>query len=295
MAERPFCIALIGFSEAGQAFAAGLRAAGAAVSAADLRADDAALAAQARKLGVTLSADAAAAGAGANAVFSVVTAGAALAVAEEAADWLQAGQTYLDLNSTGPADKQACARAIAPSGADFVEGAIMSPVAGHGHAVPVLLSGPTAAALAEKLGAFGMLVDVAGEAYGAASAAKMCRSIVMKGIEAIVTESLLAARHWQVDALVLASLAETYPGIDWPERSRYLLTRVMQHGKRRAQEMTEAAEAVTAAGFEPTMADAIAALMTWAGNVAPAEGFDLDGDCQALVDRLAAAAKGRKT
>lgn len=286
-------IALIGFSEAGQALAAGLTDAGARVTAADIRMKDPALRAAAEALGIDLRADAASAGAEADIIFSAVTAGAARAVAEDAAGWLASGQTFLDLNSTGPADKQACAAAVAPSGADFVEGAIMSPVAGHGHAAPILLAGASAARLAEALTPLGMRVEVAGETLGAASAAKMCRSIVMKGIEAIVTESLLAARHWRVDDLVLASLAETYPGIDWPSRSRYLLTRVMQHGARRAQEMTAAAEAVTAAGIEPTLAEAIAALQAWAGDVAPDGGFDLDGDCRALVDRLAAAARER--
>ena len=295
MTDAPLHIALIGFSEAGQAFAEGLAATGARVTAADLRADDPALAVRATELGVALTADPADAGAGADIVFSVVTAGAAQTVAAAAAGWLKPGQTFLDLNSTGPADKQAGAAAVGPSGADYVEGAIMSPVAGHGHAAPVLVAGPAAAALARKLAPLGMRVDVAGEILGAASAAKMCRSIVMKGIEAIVTESLLAARHWQVDELVLASLAETYPGIDWPERSRYLLTRVMQHGRRRAQEMTEAAEAVTAAGFAPTLAGAIAELQAWAGDLAPDGGFDLEGDDRTLVDRLAAAARASKS
>lgn len=282
-------VGLIGFSEVGQAFAAGLSAAGATVRASDLRADDPELIASADRLGVTLTGHAAEAGRDADIVISAVTAGAALPVAAAAAGWLRPGQVYLDVNSNGPVDKQACAAAIAPSGAAFVEAAIMSPVAPHGHRVPMLLAGPEAAATAELLNSLWLNATVAGEAFGAASAAKMCRSIVMKGIEAIVVESMLAARAWDVDDLVLASLAETYPGIEWPARAGYLFTRVMGHGRRRAEELREAAEVVREAGHAGTMAAAIADLQDWAADQMTGTPLPETTDYRALADTLAAA------
>lgn len=289
MSERP-SICLIGFSEAGQAFGAGLAAAGASVTAADLRAGEPDLQAAASGSGVTLVDQARDAAADAEIIFSLVTAGAATAVAKAAAGWLQPGQIFLDLNSTGPADKQAVAAHIEAAGATFVEGAIMSPVAGHGHAVPILLAGPRAASLATRLAPLGMHIGVAGETFGAASAAKMCRSIVMKGIEAIVVESMLAARQWGVDGQVLDSLAETYPGIDWPARAGYLFGRTMAHGKRRAAEMEQAAETVAAAGYDPGLTRAIARLQAWIGETASAVHPAGETDYRVLADRLAAAA-----
>lgn len=286
--DRP-TVTLIGFSEVGQVFAAGLSAAGAAVRACDLRADDPGLIETAYRLGITLTADFAEAGRDADIVISAVTAGAALPVAEAAAGWLRPGQVFLDVNSNGPADKQACAAAIAPSGAAFVEAAIMSPVAPHGHRVPMLLAGPEAETTAAQLNSLGLHATLAGEAYGAASAAKMCRSIVMKGIEAIVVESMLAARAWNVDDLVLASLGETYPGIEWPERAGYLFTRVMGHGRRRAEELREAAEVVREAGQAGTMAAAIADLQDWAADQMTGTTLPETTDYRALADILAAA------
>ncbi len=283
--ERP-AIALIGFSEVGQAFAAGLTAAGAQICACDLRAGDAALQVVATELGIPLTASPADGGQDAGIVISAVTAGAALAVAEDAAAWLRSGQIFLDVNSTGPAEKRAGAGAIASSGAHYVEGAIMSPVAPHGHRVPMLLAGPEAAATAETLNRLGMDTTVAGADYGAASAAKMCRSIVMKGIEAIVVESMLTARAWGVDGLVLASLGETYPGIDWPDRAGYLFTRVIGHGRRRAEELRQAALVVRESGYNGTMAAAIAELQDWTADRMTGRQMPESDDYRVLADAL---------
>jgi 3-hydroxyisobutyrate dehydrogenase-like beta-hydroxyacid dehydrogenase len=286
MADRP-TIALIGFSEVGQAFAAGLGAAGAKVRACDLQANDTDLQAVAASLAVPLTVATADVGPEADIVVSAVTAAAAQAVADDAAAWLSPGQIFLDVNSTGPADKQAGAAAIAPTGAHYVEGAIMSPVAPHGHRVPMLLAGPKARAVADVLTSLEMNVTVAGETYGAASAAKMCRSIVMKGIEAIVVESMLTARAWDVDELVLDSLAETYPGIQWRERAGYLFTRVMGHGRRRAEELRQAATVVRASGYEATMASAIAKLQDWAADRVGGKSPTASDDYRDLADTLA--------
>ncbi len=114
-------IAFIGFSEAGQAIGGGLAAAGAErVVAYDLRFDDdregPALKARAGELGVAAAASAAAAAAGAEIIVSVVTAGAALAVAREIAGVIAAGQLFLDLNSVAPDDKRAGASVIEAAG-----------------------------------------------------------------------------------------------------------------------------------------------------------------------------------
>lgn len=291
-AGTPLVITLIGFSEAGQAFAAGLRPAGAAVRAFDLRLTDGpdapALRATARALDVIVAENLASAVDGAAAILSVVTASAATAVATSVAAALAPGQLFVDLNSISPAEKARGAAPVEAAGGRYVEGAIMSPVAPHGYKVPILVAGPAAGEVAALLNRFGMSVEVAGETIGAASATKMCRSVVMKGIEALVVESLVTARRFGVDGKVLDSLAETYPGIDWPSRSAYLLGRVIKHGRRRAAEMREAADAVRSTGLAPLMADATAARQDWVAGLDVA-GEDVDRSYGELTDILIAA------
>lgn len=285
-------IAIVGFSEAGQALAAGLAPAGAAVRVFDLRlqegADATRLRATGDRLGVQIRDTLAAAVEGAAVVLSVVTASAATAVATDVAAAMVPGQLFVDLNSIGPAEKAKGAVPVEAAGGRYIEGAIMSPVAPHGYKVPVLVAGPAAAEVAGLLNPLGMAVEVAGTAIGAASATKMCRSIVMKGIEALMVECLVTARRYGVDSAVLASLAETYPGIDWPTRSAYLLGRVIKHGRRRAAEMREAAEAVRGTGLEPLVSEAVAARQAWVADLDVADA-DVDRSYQDLADLLIAA------
>ncbi|SPR96372.1 DUF1932 domain-containing protein [Cupriavidus taiwanensis] len=97
---------------------------------------------------------------------------------------------------------------------------------------------------------------------GTASAIKMRRSIMIKGLEALV-ESYPNARHYGVEDHMLPTLAETFPNIDWESLGAYLFSRVARHGKRRAEEMAEAARTVAETGIPPTMAEAIAAKQQW--------------------------------
>ena len=94
---------------------------------------------------------------------------------------------------------------------------------------------------------------------GSASAIKMIRSIMMKGLEALVCECVLAGRKAGVIDTVLDSLDDTYPGFDWKKRSAYMLERVMTHGVRRAAEMREVALTVDLLGLEGAMSRASSA------------------------------------
>jgi 3-hydroxyisobutyrate dehydrogenase-like beta-hydroxyacid dehydrogenase len=134
----------------------------------------------------------------------------------------------------------------------------MTSVPPHGISTPMLLGGPHARAATPVLAALGFAVTPVSDEYGVASAIKMCRSVIVKGMEAIVIESFLTARRYGVEREVLASLAETFPGINWEEQGSWFWKRVVQHGRRRAEEMREAAVTVREAGVASTMAVAIA-------------------------------------
>lgn len=189
-------------------------------------------------------------------VVSAVTAAEALNAARAAAATTMSGKWFLDINSTSPATKSECARAVTAAGGHFVEAAVMTSVPPHGIRVPMLIGGPHADELRGTLTALGFNATPISDEIGVASAVKMCRSVIIKGMEAIVIESFTAARAFGVEAQVLASLRETFPQINWERQGDYFFSRVIQHGKRRAEEMRASAETVASTGIDGIMADA---------------------------------------
>jgi 3-hydroxyisobutyrate dehydrogenase-like beta-hydroxyacid dehydrogenase len=87
----------------------------------------------------------------------------------------------------------------------------------------------------------------------------MCRSVLIKGLEALTIECLFAARKYGAEDAVLESLAATYPGMGWKDRlPDYLISRVAEHGQRRAAELREVAQTLQEVAVEPSMALAAA-------------------------------------
>ncbi|MDW8336140.1 MAG: DUF1932 domain-containing protein [Tepidimonas sp.] len=203
-------------------------------------------------------------------IVCAVTAAQTVAAAQQAAAHLRQGTWWLDLNSASPAAKQQAAAWIEGAGGRYVEAAVMTSVPPYGIRVPMLLGGPHAQGLRPLLQSWGMDVQVASERLGVASATKMCRSIMIKGLEALVIESYTAARHYGVEEAMLATLRETFPGVDWEGQGSYFFQRVAQHGRRRAEEMREVARTVREAGLEPVMAEAIARKDDWMADASAA-------------------------
>jgi 3-hydroxyisobutyrate dehydrogenase-like beta-hydroxyacid dehydrogenase len=297
---EPRRIGLVGYGEVGKIFSAGLRGQPGVQQAA---AWDLKFAQQASRERETAHAQAAGVQAqpsmqalceASDLVISAVTASNTLAVAQEAARFLRPGTVFLDLNSASPGTKQQAAALVDAAGAHYVEAGVMTSVPPYGIRVPMLLGGRKAAELAAVLTAWGMDAKAVSEELGVASAIKMCRSVMIKGLEALVIESYATARRYGVEDHVLPTLAETFPQIDWPKQGAYFFSRVVQHGKRRAEEMREAANTVREAGFAPLMAAAIADKQQWVADAAAAGVFDglpKDAPWQAYADRLIAARK----
>ena len=260
-------IGFLGFGEAGFHIARGLRSAGAPpLVAFDIKArEDGAgerIRARADETGTCLVESPREMARRATAILSVVTAASARDAAASVAGDLTPDHLYADLNSVSPATKADVASVIGRGAGRFVEGSIMAPVAGADHRVPMLLNGPAAPKLADALSRYGMRLEVMAAAIGTAAAVKMCRSIVIKGLEALMVECALASGEFEAADRVYDSLAETYPGIDWRKTARYMIGRVLEHGERRAHEMEEVASMLRAAGIEPLMAEATARRQT---------------------------------
>jgi 3-hydroxyisobutyrate dehydrogenase-like beta-hydroxyacid dehydrogenase len=265
-------IGFLGFGEAGFHLARGLRGAGAPpLVAFDIKAphgtEDDRIRSRAAETGTRLVETPRVLVEHARVILSVVTAASAHDAATNLARDLTADHLYVDLNSVSPATKQQIAAAIGAGAGRFVEGAIMAPVSSGDHRVPILLNGDSASVLVDALTPYRMRLEVMDGPIGAAAAVKMCRSIVIKGLEALLLECSLGAGCYGAADRVYDSLAETYPGMDWRTLANYMIGRVLEHGERRAHEMEEVAEMLRAAGIEPLMAGATARRQGWEANL----------------------------
>jgi 3-hydroxyisobutyrate dehydrogenase-like beta-hydroxyacid dehydrogenase len=273
-------IALVGYGEVGRILAEDLRAQGLAVTAFDikLRAETGEpLREHALRHGVALAGSHAEAVHAADLVISAVTASQAVPVAEACAPGLASGSFFLDFNSASPGAKRQAAEFVNAVGGRYVEGAVMTSVPPYRIQVPLLLGGPEAADLAPRLNALGFASRVASATLGVASATKMCRSVMIKGLEAMVIESFTAARQHGVEDAVIASLQETFPGIDWERQAAYFFQRVIEHGRRRSEEVREVAQTVREAGLEPWSAAGTAERQAWIADLADAGVFGARG------------------
>ncbi|MDP2064470.1 MAG: DUF1932 domain-containing protein [Burkholderiaceae bacterium] len=291
-------IGLIGYGEVGKIFSAGLKDKPGVVAVrvwdTKLGHDTTRAAEQAHALqaGVSAQASARALCEASDLVISAVTASNTLAVAREAAPLMRQGAVFLDLNSASPGTKKECAARVEAAGAHYVEAGVMTSVPPYGVRVPMLLGGARAAELAALLNGWGLDTRAVSAELGVASAIKMCRSVMIKGLEALVIESYATARAYGVEDHVLPTLQETFPSIDWARQGAYFFSRVVQHGQRRAEEMRESANTVREAGFEAIMAAAIADKQQWVADQAAAGVFkDLPPSArwQDYADRLLAA------
>jgi 3-hydroxyisobutyrate dehydrogenase-like beta-hydroxyacid dehydrogenase len=286
-------LAFLGFGEAGPLIARGLLGAGAAsVAAYDILVDAEttrdAWWRRTEAISARPCASPAEAVAEADLVLSTVTSERALEVAESAAPHLRQGQLYLDLNSCAPGKKVKAARAVeATPGVRYVDVAVMDTVPGRDHQVPMLLAGPAAEDAAAALEPFGMRVEVVGDTVGQASTIKMARSVFMKGIEAILSESLVAADRAGVADRVLGSIQATFPGLDWHALATYHMGRMAVHGQRRAIDMDSVAETLRDLGLEPHTALGTRDRQMWVAELGLRERF-IDQEPDTLEEFLAA-------
>jgi 3-hydroxyisobutyrate dehydrogenase-like beta-hydroxyacid dehydrogenase len=303
---RKWHVGLIGYGEVGRILAEDLRRQDVRVTAYDvkLRSDQTGppLREHANRHGVSLTTSHAELAAQSDFIVSAVTASQAVKVAQACAASIKQGAWFLDFNSASPGAKQRAAAAIDAAGGRYVEGAVMTSVPPYRIKVPLLLGGGEAEALAPHLVELGFVAKVASDKLGVASAVKMCRSVMIKGLEAMVIESFTTARAYGVEDAVLASLKETYPGIDWEKQGAYFFRRVIEHGRRRSEEVREVAETVREIGLTPWSAQGTAERQAWLADLADeglfgergSKTFARSGDWRTEADRILADIAAKK-
>ena len=291
-------IAFVGFGEAGQAIASGLRDEGVAeIAAWDILFPEPTggkLKQAADDIGVRIAASAEDALRGADIVVAAVTAASSFEAAQQTAPHLAGNPYYLDVNSVSPGRKRETDALLAGK-ARYVDVAILSPILPARHRSPMLLAGPHADAIRPVLDGFNMKVSVAGANTGAAAAIKMVRSVMIKGIEAVTLECFLAAARAGVVEEVAASLKNNYPTLDWGRIAEYNIERMASHGIRRAAEMEEVADTLRELGVEPLMTSATVKRQREMGEIGKQDQvrITLDQGRAKMLNAISAAAKDR--
>jgi len=252
------CVSFIGFGEAGQAIAAGLRDAGIErVVAWDILFPENAgahLKTASEAIGARMASSAGDAVREADIIISAVTAASSVDAALSVASHLTKNPYYLDINSVSPGRKQETAKLLNER-ARYVDVAVIAAIYPARHRTPLLLSGPHAEEISPLLHELDMQFSVIGPETGSAAAIKMIRSVMIKGIEALTLECFLAATRAGVLEEVTASLKNNYPTLDWSKIADYNLERMASHGERRAAEMEESAATLRELGLDPLMVD----------------------------------------
>jgi 3-hydroxyisobutyrate dehydrogenase-like beta-hydroxyacid dehydrogenase len=291
-------VSFIGFGEAGQAIAAGLRESGIErIAAWDILFPEKSgerLRAAGERIGVRLASSAADAVAETDMIISAVTAASSVQAARSVEPYLTAKPFYLDINSVSPGRKQETAKLLGER-ARYVDVAVIAAIHPARHRTPMLIAGPYAEEILPLLVELQMQLSVVGPETGGAAAIKMIRSVMIKGIEALTLECFLAASRAGVLDEVTASLKNNYPTLDWVKIAEYNLERMANHGERRAAEMEEAAATLRELGIDPLMVEATVARHRDMGAIGKHEKVreQLKAGRAAMLNAISAAAKDR--
>jgi 3-hydroxyisobutyrate dehydrogenase-like beta-hydroxyacid dehydrogenase len=291
-------VSFIGFGEAGQAIAAGLRDAGIErIAAWDILfpyAEGAHLKAAGEKIGVRLAASEAEAVIETDLIFSAVTAASSLEAARSVAAHLNGNPYYLDINSVSPGRKQETEKLLGGK-ARYVDVAVIAPIHPARHRTPLLIAGPHAQEISPLLAELEMKLSVVPGETGQAAAIKMIRSVMVKGMEALTLECFLAASRAGLLEEVTASLKNNYPTLDFTKIADYNIERMASHGERRAAEMEESSVTLRELGLDPLMVDATVKRQREMGAIGKQEAVraTLKDGRAAMLNAIGAAAKDR--
>ena len=265
-------ISLIGFGEAAQAFCKGWghQTAG-ALKAYDIKCHqkdaEEQLKADYASFGVEGCADVTDCISETEIVFSLVTADQAFVAGKNASKHIPKDCIYFDCNSCAPDTKRAISSLIENAGGRYVDVAVMAPVYPALHKVPLLICGPHTNEAKLEFSKIEMKAEIVAGEIGKASSIKMVRSVMVKGLEALVAECVLAGRKAGVEDVVLDTLEKSYPGFNWKERAAYMMERMMVHGPRRAAEMREVSLTVKQLGLDNAMSNATVKWQQSIGNL----------------------------
>ncbi len=238
-------VAVFGLGEAGSLIAADLAARGVEVTGYDP-------APVADPPGVVRHGQPAGAVVGADFVLGITAAADAATALDQALGEIPAGAIYADLATAAPRLKQELAATCAARGLAFVDVALMAPVPGKGLATPAGAAGDGAAAFERMFVPLGMPVEVVGETAGEAALRKLLRSVMMKGLAALLIEAMRAGRAAGVGDWLWRNMVDQLAAADEALLAR-LVAGTRTHAVRRLHEMEAAGSLLADLDVEPVM------------------------------------------
>ena len=218
------------------------------------------------------------------AVISCVTGSVALAVAREAAPYLEKHHLFVDVNTASPKTMEAVGKVIQESGADFADVAMLGGIPTFLHRVPSLASGSGAERFKKAMDPYGMDITIVGEMPGQASAIKMFRSVFMKGFLALLMEMLNGTHRYKVDSLVLDSIARTMEKKSFLETVQMQMAKGVINAERMSHEMEEVIDTYTEMGLPSAMSSATREKLKWCSQMKFADYFG--GDMPESLDEI---------
>jgi len=211
---------------------------------------------------------------GADLVLSVVSGESAREVAERSAGLLDNDALYADLTAAPVADKEASAKVVGRSGGRYVDGAVLGTVAVPDAKIPIVASGDGAPALQELAACKGISVETLDGPPGRATQLKLLRSVYMKGRDALVVETLLAARRCGLEERLVASIEGPGERVSFADLSDRTLRSLAVHAGRRAEELDSSTDVVRGTGIAPLLAPAAAETLRRVAETGVREAFD---------------------
>jgi 3-hydroxyisobutyrate dehydrogenase-like beta-hydroxyacid dehydrogenase len=270
-------IAFIGYGEVAAAFSAALVARGAQIAAHDVLLDQPGGRERLQKRAAGTPVELCSledALRGARYVLSTVTTSVAQEAARRCVPLLTTAHTFVDLNASDPAIKSDIARIVAPSGAAFVEGAVLGAVGVTGAKTEILLGGPHGRrAELELKDGLGLNVRFYSEEIGKASMFKMLRSVFSKGLEALLIEFLVSGERAGIRDDLWREVTQLMADHPFEKTaSNWVRTHATAHA-RRHHEMEQVASVLRQLGIEPTITAATVAFFERSGSLGLQERF----------------------
>lgn len=182
---------------------------------------------------------------GADIILSVNWASVAVEVAREVAPVLRPSQLFADLNTAAPQLKRDIAPIIEKTGALFVDAALMDPVPPKGLRTQVYASGSGAEIFAQKMGHLEMPITYLDHEAGNAATHKLVRSIMYKGVAAVIIECLEAAEALSMTEYARAQMLKIIYDEAMIDR---FVSGSIKHAKRRVEEMEAVVEMLDSIG-----------------------------------------------
>jgi 3-hydroxyisobutyrate dehydrogenase-like beta-hydroxyacid dehydrogenase len=189
-------------------------------------------------------------------IFSVNLSSVAEEIAAEVLPAMTAGKIYAEMNTSSPQKKIAVHEILKASGVQYVDLAIMAPVPPKGIKTPFLISGNGAKLFKEKLERYNLNIEVLSETVGDASTRKLLRSIVYKGIAAVICEASEAGKSFGLEKYIREQITSVIGGND--ELIERFIEGSYTHAERRIQEMEAVVSMLEGKNIKPFMSQAAA-------------------------------------